>query len=268
MAQSDWRFCVKCNGLFFNGFRNQGGPHPTGVCPKDRQGHVARGFNFHLDFDPNVDLPDTPKTQSKWRFCNRCFSLFFQGANQQDKHCPADDGRGFHAEQGFHFMIPINRVNGPVLNPETPTAQSFWHFCANCTGMMFKGFADTPGGTTHDPNSPANRGVCPGNQGGPHVIIGDTFVLPHDTTPTISLLAHDLNIRVTGQGFVPSGKVDIGSQVSHGSSGGVTTRNDQVQNDNDGAFVFEIPLASQNVSAAAVTATDDFTRLNAKAHLP
>lgn len=46
--QSDWRFCKKCEVMFFDGFPGKG------VCPAGG-GHESSGFNFVL---PRVD-PDT-----------------------------------------------------------------------------------------------------------------------------------------------------------------------------------------------------------------
>jgi hypothetical protein len=175
MAQDEWRFCTKCNALFFNGFGpGQGGPTPKGVCPKDRGEHTAQGFNFILDFTPDFDAPDTPTTQSKWRFCHKCNVMFFAGSKPQDRHCARDGG---HEEAGFHFVLPINRKGGPVLNPPDQhfnSNQGHWHFCGKCTSLFFNGFPGPDG--KQDVSLPANQGVCPA--GGPHKRLGDTFVLP------------------------------------------------------------------------------------------
>jgi hypothetical protein len=173
MAQNQWRFCTKCNALFFNGFEDGAGPHPKGVCPRDGGAHHAEGFDFDIDFDANVDSPDTPKTQSKWRFCNKCNVMFFQGAPPKDRHCAAG---GPHQEQGFHFKLPVNRKGGPVLNPVNDNSQGSWHFCGKCTSLFFNGFSNKQHPGIPDPTLDANKGVCPADRGA-HVALGDTFVL-------------------------------------------------------------------------------------------
>ncbi|MEV6866345.1 hypothetical protein AB0M44_35795 [Streptosporangium subroseum] len=44
--QNKWRFCVKCSGLFYNGYANKG---EYGICPRDpRYGHRAAGYDFAI----------------------------------------------------------------------------------------------------------------------------------------------------------------------------------------------------------------------------
>ncbi len=44
VLQANWRFCRKCNAMFFDGFPEKG------VCPAG-SGHEAAGFNFVLPHD-------------------------------------------------------------------------------------------------------------------------------------------------------------------------------------------------------------------------
>ena len=48
--QSDWRFCQKCQVMFYDGFPNKG------VCQVGG-GHLAQGFNFDLPYD----MQETPQ---------------------------------------------------------------------------------------------------------------------------------------------------------------------------------------------------------------
>jgi len=246
MAQDNWRFCNKCNALHFNG-------DPQNQICKAGGIHQRQGFIFHLDFDPENDLPDTPTTQSKWRFCNKCSCMFFQGAPPKDRHCAAGDS---HQEQGFHFMLPINRIGGPVLNPEKPTTQGAWRFCGKCTTMFFDGF-------------PA-KGRCPADGQG-HQSLGDTFVLPHDNSPSISLVDEGLRVRTDGRGFVPEANISIqfefkviqpdGPSTFHPDSG-------QARSDLDGNFNFEFSFGtSQTVNSIVVKAIDPVTTLSASGQL-
>lgn len=64
--QSDWRFCVKCAGLFW-----AKGQPAGGTCPHDGLAHEARGHVFVLAHNPGED----PLNQANWRFCSKCFAL-------------------------------------------------------------------------------------------------------------------------------------------------------------------------------------------------
>src|SRR3954463_10081553 len=65
-VQGDWRFCHKCQALFFNGYAGKG------VCAAGG-GHEAAGYYFVLFYDvPGPGQPD-------WRFCRKCQALFFDG---------------------------------------------------------------------------------------------------------------------------------------------------------------------------------------------
>ena len=139
-----------------------------------------------------------------WRFCNKCFVMFFDG-NERKGQCAAGDG---HAAQGLTFNLPTNR-------PETDHDQAHWRFCKKCAAMFFHGSPQNgtcPAGGGHETaansknnyvlrhdvaeNFPATqsawrfcgrcfclffdgfpeKGNCPA--GGPHEAAGFTFVLP------------------------------------------------------------------------------------------
>ena len=144
MDQGDWRFCGKCSVMFFDG-----DPNRKGACPADGLNHAASGFMFVLPHD----VPESPNAQGAWRFCNRCFAMFFDGA--PDKGA-CDAGPGGHAAQGFVFVLPHDV-------PGSSTAQTAWRFCGKCFGMFFDGSE--------------NKGHCGGTGG--HVAAGFMFVLPH-----------------------------------------------------------------------------------------
>ena len=89
--------------------------------------------------------------QGNWRFCNKCFAMFFDGFPGKGV-CAAG---GAHDAQGFNFVLPHDSA-GP--------GQNDWRFCNKCYAMFFDGY---PG-----------KGVCAA--GGAHVAQGFNFVLPHD----------------------------------------------------------------------------------------
>lgn len=91
--QENWRFCHKCQAMFFNSFPNKG------RCPAG-SGHrqESPGINFFLPHD----VPPTTHAQSAWRFCRKCHALFFDGFPTKGS-CAG----GGHEAQGFRFVLPF-----------------------------------------------------------------------------------------------------------------------------------------------------------------
>ena len=194
-AQSAWRFCDKCAGMFFDGRPDKG------ICPAGG-GHSASGFMFVLPHD----VPEAANAQSAWRFCGKCAAMFFNGRPEKGT-CPAGGGhsasgftfvlphdvpefpRGGHSASGFMFVLPHDV-------PETAIAQSEWRFCSKCAAMFFNGRPE--------------KGTCPA--GGGHSASGFTFVLPQDIRFTLDLRANPHNLQINpelviiGRGFTPNGR--------------------------------------------------------------
>ena len=89
--------------------------------------------------------------QKQWRFCEKCKSLFFDGA-QGKGVCPAGGG---HSAVGFNFML-THDVAGP--------GQRDWRSCAKCSTLFWDGYPQ--------------KGVCAA--GGSHVAAGFNFVVTYD----------------------------------------------------------------------------------------
>lgn len=87
-GQRDWRFCNKCNSLFWNGYPKKG------VCPGGG-GHFAQGYNFTLRFDAAAP------GERVWRFCTKCEVLFYNFEGQTGT-CAAGGG---HAAAGYVFVL-------------------------------------------------------------------------------------------------------------------------------------------------------------------
>ena len=96
--------------------------------------------------------------QESWRFCSKCFSMFWDGASNKGA-CPAGGG---HVAQGFSFTPHYDDAK-----PETGTIQYEWRFCSKCYAMFYN-------------NGP--RGKCP--SGGVHAAQGFNFGLVHDGSPS------------------------------------------------------------------------------------
>jgi hypothetical protein len=102
-AESAWRFCRKCNAMFFDGF-------PTkGTCPAGGA-HEPAGFMFVLPHD----IPANPNAQPAWRFCHKCNAMFFDGFPNKGK-CPSGGG---HEPGRFTYVLPFLPEDSIVLDAQ------------------------------------------------------------------------------------------------------------------------------------------------------
>ena len=101
--------------------------------------------------------------QSDWRFCSRCFSMFYSRPNGDNGYagkCPATAGA--HQAQGFVFNIHYDSLKKqPVAGRDS---QFDWRFCSKCFCMYWA------------PANPPLRCAA----GGQHAAYGFVFGLPHD----------------------------------------------------------------------------------------
>jgi hypothetical protein len=98
--QGNWRFCMKCSALFYNGFGSKGRCAGIGEHQADTSWELC--LPHHLD--PRVLAePYTQKhSQQEWRFCGKCYALFYNGYGQKGQ-CPAG---GEHLAHGWNFALP------------------------------------------------------------------------------------------------------------------------------------------------------------------
>ena len=95
--QAHWRFCNKCECLFFDGSPQHG------TCAAGGAHETRSNANFVLHHDAPENFP---MTQAAWRFCDRCFGLFFDGSSGKGV-CPAG---GQHQAAGFNFVLRTTEV--------------------------------------------------------------------------------------------------------------------------------------------------------------
>jgi M6 family metalloprotease-like protein len=154
--QQDWRFCGKCNGLFYSG-ANGCYYRENQRCPAGDR-HNPLGYNFLLSYD----IEETSTAQKDWRFCTKCHGLFFSGDNgsyhRENQRCPAGE---LHNPDGYNFVLSHD-IEVP------PNAQKDWRFCTKCHGLFFSG----DNGSYHRENQ-----RCPA--GDLHNPDGHNFVLSH-----------------------------------------------------------------------------------------
>lgn len=177
--QASWRFCDKCFSMFFDG----GGT--KGKCPADGGAHHAQGFSFTPHYDDAT--PAQPSVQYNWRFCSKCFAMFYNGSNQG--RCPSG---GAHVAQGFNFGL-----NHAASAP--PSSQTEWRFCQQCFALFY--------------NGGSSKGRCP--VGGGHVAQGFVFNLPYrleaavDPSTLPEFLAFDNNSITFKDGIAANGNSHV-----------------------------------------------------------
>jgi hypothetical protein len=178
-VQQSWRYCQKCEALFYAGHPDQG------VCAAGGA-HSAEGFDFALPYNG----PATANAQESWRYCQKCQVMFYAGRPDQGV-CAAG---GAHSAHGDDFVLPHSV-------PATSDAQDAWRYCQKCEAMFYARRPD--------------QGTCPA--GGAHSAEGfDSFVLFHGT-PTITSFSPLYNLTdpsnttlgVLGTGFCPGGSVEF-----------------------------------------------------------
>lgn len=129
VGQDNWRWCHKCQGLFFNG-------HATkGKCPAGGAHDSAGSFDYMIQFW-------VAPGENKWRWCHKCERMYFSGGPSQGV-CPSG-GAHENAGSGDYTLI-----SDPVGGP----GQYEWRRCKKCTGLHYGGFPDQgacPAGGKHD----------------------------------------------------------------------------------------------------------------------
>jgi hypothetical protein len=131
--QSNWRWCRKCQGLFFAG-------NPGSRCPADSGSHDQTGSGNNYSLRHN--LPPIAGLQSDWRWCNKCKGLFFGG--NSGSHCPAG---GPHDKAGSGNYSLCHGIE------EDSHSQAGWRWCGKCQGLFFGGNPGSrcPVNGAHDP---------------------------------------------------------------------------------------------------------------------
>ena len=141
--QTGWRWCLKCQGLFFSSNPNQG------ICAADGQSHDASQSGKYLvnfgetQAEKNDRIGSTAGQQGDWRWCHKCQGMFFAGHASQGV-CPADQQAHDASLSGHYSMVLDDSINF--------IGQRYWRWCQKCQLFFFAGNPD--------------QGACPA--GGPH----------------------------------------------------------------------------------------------------
>jgi hypothetical protein len=135
-SQPEWRWCRKCQGLWFSG-------NPVvGTCPAGG-GHDKEGSRNYRLFRGAIRA-----TQANWRWCRKCQGLWFNG-NPSKGACPVG-GTHESSGSGNYFL---------VQEPPVPDGQDDWRWCRNCQGLWFAGNRTAgacPSGGGHEQSGSSN----------------------------------------------------------------------------------------------------------------
>jgi hypothetical protein len=126
-SQSDWRWCNKCQGLFFAG-------NNLGLCPAGGTHNDSGSGNYALN--------TSGSGQSNWRWCRQCQGLFFAGNNLGA--CPS------HSHNDVGSGNYVLRTSG--------SGQSNWRWCNKCQGLFYGGNNPSvcPAGSAHNDSGSGN----------------------------------------------------------------------------------------------------------------
>jgi hypothetical protein len=135
-SQGGWRWCKKCEGLWFA----DGGDDRKGKCPAGGTHTSADSGSYVL-----TQNDDNAAGQQGWRWCKKCEGLWFgDGGENRKGKCP---GGGTHelADSGNYAL---------THNDDNAAGQQGWRWCKKCEGLWFADGGEArkgrcPAGETH-----------------------------------------------------------------------------------------------------------------------
>jgi hypothetical protein len=139
--QNDWRWCLKCQGMFFS----EGG---GGACPAGGAHDPSQSGRYTILFGDGI-----PGAQDGWRWCSQCAGFFF-GLNPDPGACPVGPGHKHDGSQSGHYAL--------LFGDDVPGTQPGWRWCRKCQGLFFGQNPDLgacPAGDKHDPSQSGHYAV-------------------------------------------------------------------------------------------------------------
>lgn len=97
--QTEWRWCNRCQGLFF------GPMHDKSICPRGGT-HAAPDVSGSSNYALAHNMPESFGYQGQWRWCPRCTGLYF-GPQRDASVCPAGGNHGSSpASESANYLLP------------------------------------------------------------------------------------------------------------------------------------------------------------------
>jgi hypothetical protein len=144
--QYSWGVCNKCAGVFWDGDNNNKGRCTAGGA------HMNNGYNYYFHYD---DAKTAGAIQYDWRFCNKCWTMFWDGDPNNKGRCAVG---GAHHAQGLMFGLYTQSPSDVDSNHPVVTD---CRFCNRCWELFWNSQAHIAGN------------VCPA--GGAHTAQGFIF---------------------------------------------------------------------------------------------
>jgi len=140
--QAGWKICVKCGSLGFSHLSD-------GVCATGGSHKLlSLGFpRYSLSFG---DIPASNNTQSGWRYCKNCQSLWYGGSSDSGGVCPAG-GKHTSDGSGNYTLAHDIKANLGVTK---------WKWCNKCQGLWQDQTGFVPSKSSVSVNN-----VCPAGGG-------------------------------------------------------------------------------------------------------
>jgi hypothetical protein len=120
LAQEGWRWCNKCQGMFY-------GLHPTGLgaCPAGGAHNPSQSGYYYIRVEGAV----SGVQQDGWSWCKKCMGFFYSGGASMG-YCPTG---GAHTNQG-------SGAYAAILGGNSTQRQGGWRWCKVCMGMFYSGY--------------------------------------------------------------------------------------------------------------------------------
>jgi hypothetical protein len=126
--QPEWRWCNKCECLFFAGTPGQRGLCAGGGSHAGPEVTGSSNYQSIIGLDPSWPTA-RPETQFGWSWCNRCMTMAY--ASNGPGWCP---GSGRHDHRGS----AIYRVPSPGFDFEGFSGlQPGWRWCNKCQALAY-----------------------------------------------------------------------------------------------------------------------------------
>jgi Pregnancy-associated plasma protein-A len=153
-TQLGWRWCVKCQALFFTGDGQDSGVCPAGQkhTPNPTATDTRRSGNYIVDRGE----ANGPNQQDGWRWCNKCQGLFHTDDLTDVGICPAGYQHTLNANANDSRRSGLYSLDcRQAANPPS-TGQQKWRQCGKCHGLFFSSDGEAsgvcPGQGKHEPN--------------------------------------------------------------------------------------------------------------------
>jgi hypothetical protein len=123
-VQDQWRWCSKCQALFYGGASHKGRCAAGG----EHVGGPGTSYNYlpgHIEFGWQAD---GQFHQFNWRFCGRCLQMTYAGI--ETGWCP---GSGRHAPTTSYNYAMVHDL------PRADYPQPGWRWCRKCQNIAYAG---------------------------------------------------------------------------------------------------------------------------------